>query len=365
LRERVLGLIGELIREARRGDRIVIPGYTHAQPAALTTWGHWLLAWAQALTRDAGRLTETYRRLNQCPLGAAASFGATWPIDRAQTARLLGFDSVQDNTLDAISSRWEFEADLGQAAAFVMTHLSQMAQDLIAFSTPPGDILRLDDRFTTGSSIMPQKRNPDFAEVTRARAASALALSHALFEAARGARSGYNRDSQWTKYWIMDLIDEVGAGPDVFAEVIRSVTFREPVRSAMIQRGFMNAVDVADHLARTRGAPFRACYHALAETVRLSQDRGALDFEALNRLIRERRLGRTLDPGEIAELSDPAGCVARRRHAGAPSPEALEASRARLAAEWTRLRRALARDRSAIETARRRLSRAIAALSEG
>ncbi|MCX7045441.1 MAG: argininosuccinate lyase [Candidatus Sumerlaeota bacterium] len=360
LRGQTLTLIGALISEKREDALLVIPGYTHAQPAALTTWGHWLQCWAQALARDAARLAQAYQRINQSPLGAAASFGATWPIDRRLAARLLGFASVQDNTLDCISSRWEMEADLGQAVAFLMTHLSQMGQDLIAFSTPPGDILRLDDRFTTGSSIMPQKRNPDFAEVTRARAAAAASLAHTLLEVARGSRSGYNRDTQWTKYWIMDLADEAENAPMVFAEAIRTLRFNEPVRRAMIARGFMNAVDVADHLARTRNAPFRACYQILAETVRLSQSQGALDFAALNALIEKSKLGAPLNRREIASLSDPQQCVARRRHQGAPSPEALKKSRKLLTAEWMAGCLELARDRNPVREAQDNLKREIA-----
>jgi len=255
-----------------------------------------------------------------------------------------------------------FEADLGQAASFAMTHLSQMAQDLIAFSTPPGDILRLDDRFTTGSSIMPQKRNPDFAEVTRARATAVGSLARALFEVARGSRSGYNRDTQWTKYWIMDLMDETRGAAPVFAAVVSSVRFNEPVRAAMIARGFMNAVDVADHLARSRGVAFRKCYGILAEAVRLSSARGALDFDALNRLIADAGIGSRLTAREIAALSNPAACVARRQHAGAPSAEALAASRARLSREWAAQRRALVRDRRTVVNARSETRRAVAAL---
>jgi argininosuccinate lyase len=312
--------------------------------------------------RDGERLAGCFARINQSPLGAAAAFGTTWPIDRALAARLLGFASVQDNTLDCVTSRWELEADLGQAAAFVTTHLSQIGQDLIAFTTPPGDLLRLDDRFTTGSSIMPQKRNPDFAEVTRARAAAVSGLCHTLLEVARGARSGYNRDTQWTKSWIMDLMDEVGEAPRVFAAAIASVTFNEPVRRAMIAKGFMNAVDVADHLARTRGVAFRQCYGLVAEAVRLSADKGTLDFGVVQSLLERERLGPALSEQEIAALSEPARCVALRRHQGAPSPEAVETSRVTLTQAHRAQSQALRADRAGLDKARKRLYDAVEAL---
>lgn len=360
LRHDVIALISVLLRESKKGAKTVIPGYTHAQPAALTTWGHWLQSWAQALLRDADRLAGAYRRINQSPLGAAAAFGATWDIDRAATARWLGFDSVQVNTLDCISSRWELEADLGQAASFVMTRLSQIGQDLLAFSTPPGNFIRLDDAFTTGSSIMPQKRNPDFAEVTRGRAASVAGLCHTLFEVARGSRSGYNRDTQWTKYWIMDLMNEVGAAPRVFADVLASVRFNHPTRRLMISQGFMNAVDVADHIAQTRGCDFRSCYHVLAETVRLSADKGAIDFDILNEQIVAGRLGDPLSPEEAARLADPASAVARRRGMGAPSSEALATSHEALKSGLREAQAAAKADERSIARARARLDRDIA-----
>ena len=359
LRQEVASLIAALLDQAERRGEVVIPGYTHAQPAALTTWGHWLLCWAQGFVRDAQRLEGVSQRLDCCPLGAAASFGSSWEIDRRLTAELLGFSAVQENTLDCITTRWEMEADLGQAVAFVMTRLSQMGQDLLAFSTPPGDILRLDDRFTTGSSIMPQKRNPDFAEVTRARAASVQSLAHTLMEVARGARSGYNRDTQWTKYWIMDLMDEAEGAPLVFAAVTETCRFHPAVLETMIARGFMNAVDVADFIARRFQAPFRECYHALAETVRLSYEKGALDFGILNDLLARQGLGGVLSDEEIAALSDPVRLVASRGGEGGCAPEAVAANRRRLAEALEGLEKSNNAHREAIAAARDGLRRRI------
>ncbi len=344
-------LISVLLDQAAENRERIIPGYTHAQPAALTTWAHWLTNWAQALIRDADRLLGVYNRIDQCPLGAAAAFGTTWPIDRERTARALGFATVQENTLDCVTSRWEMEADLGQAISFFMNHLSQMGQDLIAFSTPPGDIIRLPDPYTTGSSIMPQKRNPDFAEVTRARAASVHAMTGSLMDVARGSRSGYNRDTQWTKYWIMDLIDEVRGGPQVFAAVLAGCKFNDTRRDTMIRSGFMNAVDVADHLARTRNAPFRTCYGVLAETVRLSYESGALDFTILNERIAEAGLAPPLTESEIKTLADPLACVFERNHLGAPAPDAVQTMINRLRSAQSEILAETSAHRETIESA--------------
>ncbi|MCX7717295.1 MAG: argininosuccinate lyase [Candidatus Sumerlaeaceae bacterium] len=296
-------------------------GMTHYQPASVTTVGHWLASHAQALLRDLGRILETARRINLSPLGAAASFGTSWPIDRTFTARLLAFDGVQENTLDCVTNRWEAEADAAAAVSFVMTHLSILAQDLIILSLPQIGVVRIADRFVTGSSIMPQKRNPDFAEVTRAKAAAVHGLMATLFATARGLVSGYNRDTQWTKYAVMDIFAEAESAPRVFEGVVASLAVDRDRAAALAADDFVDAVDVADAVARDAGIPFRTAYDLVSQAVRLSEGRGKIDLEIVKRLAAEKGASRL-----TLRLGSPEQIAAAKTHTGAPAPQAVRAS---------------------------------------
>jgi argininosuccinate lyase len=339
------GLIQTLAVLARRHAATIAPGWTHGQPAMPTTLGHWAAAHGWALTRDAQALRDLWPLINQCPLGAAASFGTSWPIDRALTARLLGFDAPQPNSLDAISTRWEAEARLGGALAVTMTHLSSLGADLIHFSSPPWNLIRLDDAHVTGSSIMPNKRNPDFAEVTRARALTVHGLLQQLAGVGRGALSGYNRDTQWTKYWIMDLVDEVGVAPELFAEALAAM---RPDRAALERAatdGFSLAADLADHLARTRKIPFRRAYHAVAEAVAQDEARGWISAGTINAILSREKIAPAMSEAEIAEAGRAAAALEKRCSLGGPAPEGVKAqadalaAQARAASVWTRAAR--------------------------
>ena len=323
--EAVAGLIATIARLASRNAKVICPGFTHGQPAMPTTLGHWLTAHGWALARDADALRGLWPSINQCPLGAAAAFGTSWPIDRRLTAHLLGFDAPQPNSLDAISTRWEAEARLGSALGILMTHLSSIGQDLILMTTPPRRGVRLSDAHVTGSSIMPQKRNPDFAEVTRARALAVHSLVGNLMGVTRGALSGYNRDTQWTKYWIMDLLDEVGETPEIFGDVLDGLQIdrRELKRSAT--EGFSLAADLADHLANTRGVPFRRAYHVIAEAVARDEKVGWVQRETMNDLLRREKIKPLFGEGEIEELGRPDRAIARRKSLGGPAPDDVAA----------------------------------------
>ncbi len=305
------GLIEVICRRAEEYAGVPVAGYTHYQPASVTTVGHWFASYGQALLRDLQRVVECYHRLNISPLGAAASFGTSWPINRERTAELLGFRQVQVNSLDCITNRWEMEADAAVAVQFAMTHLSIISQDIIMLSAPQPGILHIADRYVTGSSIMPQKRNPDFAEVTRAKAVVIQQMTASLFGIAKGAFSGYNRDTQWTKYLIMDIFDEALDAPAIFAGVFDTLTVNVEAAEATASANFVNAVDVADVLAQESGLPFRTTYEIASKAVRLSEDKGAVDPEIVRELAREagsRELKLDIGtPGAIAE---------RKRHTG-------------------------------------------------
>jgi argininosuccinate lyase len=359
LRERLLGrlealagTIQALARLATAQAATLAPGWTHAQPAMPTTLGHWAAAHAWALTRDAAALEALWPLINRSPLGAAASFGTSWPIDRELTAKLLGFDAPQENSLDCISTRWEAEARTGAALGIMMTHLSSLGQDLIFLSSPPRAGLRLSDAHVTGSSIMPNKRNPDFAEVTRARTQAVHALEASLLGVGRGALSGYNRDTQWTKYWIMDLFDEVGAAPEVFAEVVAAVKPDKAMLAALAREGFSLAADFADHLARTRQIPFRKAYHVVAESVAKDEAHGWFRVETVNAILEREGIAPLFEAEELAALGDPAQVLKKRASLGAPQPEQVREQAKELAKRAEGARKWVKEQRRKLEAAR-------------
>ena len=361
LRDRLLervgalaGAIEALARLASRHAATISPGWTHGQPAMPTTLGHWAAAHAWALARDAEALQTLWPLINLCPLGAAASFGTSWPIDRCLTARLLGFDAPQANSLDCISTRWEAEARLGSLLGIMMTHLSSLGQDLIFLSSPPRLGIRLSDAHVTGSSIMPNKRNPDFAEVTRARAQAVHALAGNLMGVGRGALSGYNRDTQWTKYWIMDLLDEVGAAPEVFAEVVGGLSVDRAALARMASEGFSLAADLADHLARTRRLPFRRAYHIIAEAVSRDEARGWFERDTINGILAREKIAPPMTAEELAAAGDPAQVLKGRSSLGAPVPDQVRAQAVQLRLAAAASRQWGKRQAGKLEAARRK-----------
>ncbi len=341
MQRRLAALGGALCHHAERHLETVCPGFTHMQPAMITTWAHIVEAWAEGIYRDLYHFSWLMYPLTlhtECPLGAAASFGVSWPIDRAMTSDLLGFTGIQENTLDCISSRGEAERFFVFCLAEMINRLSCIGQDLILFSTPPRDWLRLDDRFVTGSSIMPQKRNPDFAEVTRAKAAHVTGLLTSLYGIGRAAPSGYNRDMQWTKYLLFDAWDECEAAPLVFMGVFESLEVNAAAMRAACDTGFMNATDVAEALAASSRLPFRASYRILGEAVARCEASGRLDRETLNRVLaaswpalsKEGLAPAGGAPLQFsadlwAEIEEPLSLLRRRRHVGSPAPENVKA----------------------------------------
>jgi argininosuccinate lyase len=298
----------------------VCPGFTHGQPAMVTSWGHWTMSYLPRLLRDGRALGVLLRDLSTCPLGAAASFGTSWPLDRERTARALGFAHPTPSGADGIWARGEMEGRFAFALAAMLGHFSGIAQDLFLLSSPPREWLRLANEHVTGSSIMPQKRNPDFAEVTRARAAVAAGISQSLLGIGHGLMSGYNRDTQWTKYLVFDAADNArGTGP-LYAGVFTAMQVNTAAMLASCREGYLNATDVADHLARTRGVPFRTCYKILGPAVADCEAEGELVLEKLNARLTQEGL-KPLDTNEWAVLGDPTGLLMARRQPGNPHPD--------------------------------------------
>ncbi|MDX2471107.1 MAG: argininosuccinate lyase [SAR324 cluster bacterium] len=313
-------LINAILHRAESEVETVMPGFTHYQPAMITTFGHWLTSWSQGLIRDLQALKDILETVNLCPLGAAASFGTSWPINRERTAELLGFAGVEENSLDCVSSRGELEGRAASALSFMSNHLAQIGQDLILLSHPYFGMVEIHDSFVTGSSIMPQKRNPDFAEVLRGKAAFVSGGLNALLGVLKGGMSGYNRDVQLTKPLIMDLFDEVKYGPQVLEGVVISLVTNKKEMSAKAAQGFTNAADVADWLAMNFSLSFRDCYQALSLAVKYSEEVGELTTQGMNRALEECGIDQVLDSETVAMLNNPLSILDKKRHTGAPSP---------------------------------------------
>ena len=325
------GLIKVLTDKAEEHENSIMPGFTHYQPAMPTTFAHWMLSWAWGFFRDANRVLATIELNDECPLGAAASFGTTWNPDREKAAWLLGFGKPQENTLDCITSRGEFETGLAADITICLNRFGVVAQDLIFLSHPYTGFLKIPDRFLSGSSIMPQKKNLDFAEIIRSKASFAAGICTALFGASKGVMSGYNRDSQYTKPMIMDFFRECGPIPSVMTQVIGGITADKNLMKKRAEENFLNAADSADFLAKETGMPFRKAYEIIALTVGES-GQGFLDPDILLCKIKEISPESELNAESLNKLKDVAGLVSVKTHTGAPSPLAVRNSREKLRA---------------------------------
>jgi argininosuccinate lyase len=322
---RVLQLVATLTEKADAWSAIPTPGYTHQQPGMISSLGYWAAHHAQALLRDAQRFVDYLNRNDSCPLGAAAGYGTSWPLDREYTARLLGFARVQAIGLDAVTNRWEAEADLVTALQFMMSHLSILSQDIIYYTSSAAPILNLPARFTTGSSIMPQKRNPDFAEVTRGKAAHIQGHLNSLLTQAKAMLSGYNRDSQWSKYAVLDAVDEARDAPLVMKHVLTDIEPNEENSQAACAVGFLNAVEVADHLSRKAGLDFRSCYKVMGQAVESCRKGGELTREAVQAALADNNIDYTLEETDWATLSDPIKLLSTRQTSGSAAPDQAKA----------------------------------------
>lgn len=260
-----------LVTKAKAEAETIMPGFTHMQVAQPVTLGHHLLAYVEMFERDRSRMIDLRRRVNQCPLGAAALAGTTYPIDREFTAKLLGFESVMQNSLDAVSDR-DFSIEFTSAASLIMMHISRLSEELIYWMSQRFKFMMLPDRFTTGSSIMPQKKNPDVAETARGKAGRVVGDLISLTVLMKGLPLAYAKDTQEDKEPIFDALDTVKDTLRAFIEMMPGV---EPNREEMLraaQAGYPTATDLADYLTK-KGLPFRESHDVVGSVVRLAQDR--------------------------------------------------------------------------------------------
>jgi argininosuccinate lyase len=319
-------LIQTLLSQAGKHRDIVIPGYTHHQPAQVTTLGHIWLSFAGALSRDIQRFQDWYNRFNQNPLGSMTGYGTSFPIDRQLTSKLLGFDGPCQNSLDPIQNRWEPEAELGFAIVAMMNHASSLAQTLILFTTGEFGFFKLDDAYSTGSSMMPQKRNPDTLEVIKAKAAEAQGLLSSLLSIGKSLFLGYNRDTQWTKYLIMDLVDECLAAPQILAEILNSLEVNIEKMTSHCRKSFITAPDLLERIVQEGNMSFRRAKAALEQAVKYSEAEGIehISTIALRRALKEEGLNERIDEKIIALSQEPQKIVSRRKGIGGTSPQTLE-----------------------------------------
>jgi argininosuccinate lyase len=308
----------------------VLPGYTHLQRAQPILWAHWCLAYFEMLQRDHARLADARQRTNVLPLGAAALAGTSYPIDRELVARQLDFDGVARNSLDAVSDR-DFCVEFAAAASLVMLHLSRLAEDIILYATTEFGFIELGDAISTGSSLMPQKKNPDALELVRGKAGRVFGHTLALLTTLKGLPLAYNKDMQEDKEAVFDTADTVRAALDVTATVLRNIRVRADVTRTAVTRGYMNATELADYLAR-KGLPFRQA-HELTGRIVLRAIALKLELDELS-LAELRAFSPLIEPDIYIALSVEQ-TLATKAQTGGTAParvaEALAAARAALA----------------------------------
>lgn len=265
-------LLQSLVDQAEQNQRSIMPGYTHLQRAQPITFAHHLLAYAMMFTRDIDRLRDAERRMNQSPLGCAALAGTSYPIDRQMTGMQLGFSGIMMNSIDGVSDR-DYALELMGAFSILMMHLSRLSEELILWSSWEFQFIELDDCHTTGSSIMPQKKNPDLAELCRGKTGRVYGDLLALLTTMKGLPLAYNKDMQEDKEAIFDSVDTVKACLTVAGPMIAAMKAHPDVMRTAAQKGFINATDVADYLVG-KGLPFRAAYKIVGQIVAYCTETG-------------------------------------------------------------------------------------------
>jgi len=266
-------LMQAFVAQAEAGADWVMPGFTHLQTAQPVTWGHHMLAYVEMLGRDRSRFVDARARMNECPLGAAALAGTSFPIDREMTARALGFDRPTANSLDSVADR-DFALEFLSAASITAMHLSRFAEELVIWSSAQFRFITLSDRWTTGSSIMPQKKNPDAAELLRAKLGRILGATVALFTVMKGLALTYSKDMQEDKEQVFDAADTLMLALAAMTGMVGDMTANREVLARAAGAGFSTATDLADWLVRELGLPFREAHHVTGTLVAMAEARG-------------------------------------------------------------------------------------------
>ena len=339
-----------LLAQAKGHQGTILPGFTHTQHAQPVTLAHHLLAHAHRFGRDAERLLECYGRINICPLGSAALAGTTYPIDRMFVAKALGFEAPCENSMDGVSDR-DFAAEMTFDFALAMTHLSSLCEEIVLWSSPEFGFVEVDDRYSTGSSMMPQKKNPDVAELVRGRSAGAIADAASMLTLLRSLPLTYNRDLQEDKGVVFRSADNLASCLDITVRMVATLRFDAERMLAATHEGYLNATELADYLV-TKGMPFRTAHEVTGKVVRhaIERDMGIEELE-LGEL---RRFSKLIKDDVYPALSVES-CVSRRDSYGGTSKKAVRL-------QMSNLRRGIGERERRIASLRSALNRALEAL---
>lgn len=318
------GLQLSLLDLAEKHLDTVMPGYTHLQRAQPVTYAHHLMAYCEMFRRDEERLADCRRRTDVMPLGAGALAGTTFPLDRDYVARQLGFAAITENSLDAVSDR-DFAVEFTASASLIMVHMSRLCEEIILWSAAEFFFIELDDAYSTGSSMMPQKKNPDVAELIRGKSGRVFGHLQALLTMLKGLPLAYNKDMQEDKEALFDAVDTVKKCLIVFQPMLETIQVKKDVMAEAAQGGFTNATDLADYLVR-RGMPFREAHAAAGQAVLYCLKKGlTLDRMSLE----EYKEISPLVEGDVYQAIDIKNCVGARKAPGGPAPEAVAGAIAR------------------------------------
>lgn len=309
-----------LLNLADENADVVMPGFTHMQVAQPISFGHHMLAYVEMLGRDSERMQDCRHRVNRMPLGAAALAGTTFPIKREVTAKLLGFESICQNSLDAVSDR-DFAIEFTAASSILMMHLSRLSEELIYWISPRFAFIDIADRFCTGSSIMPQKKNPDVPELVRGKTGRIVGHLMGLITLMKSQPLAYNKDNQEDKEPLFDTVKTVIDTLRIYADTMRGVTVKPENMRAAVMQGFATATDLADYLVK-KGLPFRDSHEVVAKAVRMAEEQGQdlsdlpLDvLQSFSKLITE----------DVYHVLTPEGSLNARNHIGGTAPEQVRA----------------------------------------
>ena len=316
LQDLIRELIVVICNKSEQHAQDIMPGYTHLQRAQPVTLGHYLMAYCQMFARDLRRLDDVYHYMNVLPLGSCALAGTTYPIDRFMVAELLGFEGVCANSMDGVSDR-DYAIELLSALSIIMMHLSRFSEEIILWSSSEFGFVDLDDAYSTGSSIMPQKKNPDIAELVRGKTGRVYGDLTALLTVMKGIPLAYNKDMQEDKEAVFDALDTTKICLELFAAMLDTATFNTSVLRQAVSKGFINATDCADYLVK-KGLPFRSAYKIVGQLVAYCiENKKTLETLTLE----EYKVANPVFENDVYLAIDPDTCVSLRACYGGPTPQ--------------------------------------------
>ena len=316
IQDLIRDLQAALVDLAEQYAEVVMPGFTHLQVAQPVSFGHHMLAYVEMLGRDHERMVDCRKRVNRMPLGSAALAGTTYPIQREITAELLGFEQICQNSLDAVSDR-DFALEFTAAASLVMVHLSRLSEELILWMSPRFGFIDIADRFCTGSSIMPQKKNPDVPELVRGKSGRVIGHLTGLMMLMKSQPLAYNKDNQEDKEPLFDTVDTLIDTLRIYADMMRGVTVKPDNMRAAVMQGFATATDLADYLVK-KGMPFRDSHEVVAQAVRYADEQG-VDLSELPLAVLQGFSDLVAD--DVYQVLTPEGSLNARNHLGGTAPE--------------------------------------------